>query len=37
MQQEAGLIFFGFVILAVVNFLGFRQIARALEQGKPKS
>ena len=36
-QPDSILVFFGLVILAVVNFLGFRQLARTLEAGKPKS
>jgi hypothetical protein len=34
MDQNAALIFLGFVVLAVVNFLGFRQLAKALQQKK---
>ena len=36
MEQNVstGLIFLGFVILAIVNFLGFRQIVKALQEKK---
>jgi hypothetical protein len=33
-MNETALIFLGLVILAVVNFLGFRQVARALHEKK---
>jgi hypothetical protein len=33
-MQEAVLVFFGLIIVSIVNFLGFRQIAKALEQSK---
>lgn len=32
MMTEAVLVFFGLVIVAIVNFLGFRQIARTLKE-----
>jgi hypothetical protein len=35
-MQEAALVFLGLVIVAVVNFLGLRKIARALETTKDK-
>ena len=34
MMNESALIFLGFVILAVVNFLGFRQVVKALQEKK---
>lgn len=34
MMSESALIFLGFVILAVVNFLGFRQVVKALQEKK---
>lgn len=36
MMQEAALVFFGLIIVAIVNFLGLRQIVRTLEQTKGK-
>ena len=33
-MESTALILLGFVILAIVNFLGFRQIARALQEKK---
>jgi len=34
MMQEAALVFLGLVIVAVVNFLGMRQIYKAIQEGK---
>jgi hypothetical protein len=34
MTCESGLVFLGFVILAIVNFLGFRQVVKALQEKK---
>ena len=34
MMNESALIFLGFVILAIVNFLGFRQVVKALQEKK---
>ena len=34
MMQEAILIFFGLVIVAIVNFLGFREVCKALRESK---
>ena len=36
MMQEAVLVFFGLVIVAIVNFLGMRQIVRTLQETKGK-
>jgi hypothetical protein len=33
-MDEAALIFLGLVILAIVNFLGFRQIVKTLQEKK---
>ena len=33
-MAEAALIFLGLVILAIVNFLGFRQLIRAIQEKK---
>jgi len=34
MNDTSALIFLGFVILAVVNFVGFRQVVKALQEKK---
>jgi hypothetical protein len=36
-MEEAALVFLGLVILSVVNFLGFRQLVRALGQTRTKT
>jgi len=33
-MAESALIFLGLVILAIVNFLGFRQLTKALQEKK---
>ena len=35
-MQEAALVFLGLVIVAIVNFLGLRQICRAIQDSKKK-
>ena len=35
-MTEAVLVFFGLVIVAIVNFLGMRQIVKALQETKGK-
>ncbi len=35
-MQEAVLVFLGLVIVAIVNFLGMRQIVRTLQETKGK-
>lgn len=36
MMTEAVLVFFGLIIVAIVNFLGMRQIARIMQETKGK-
>jgi hypothetical protein len=33
-MDQTALVFLGLIILAVVNFLGFRQVAKALQEKK---
>jgi hypothetical protein len=33
-MQQAVLVFFGLVIVAIVNFLGFREVSKALRESK---
>jgi hypothetical protein len=35
-MQEAALVFFGLVIVAIVNFLGLRQISKSIQDHKKK-
>ena len=34
MMCESAMVFLGFVILAIVNYLGFRQVVKALQEKK---
>lgn len=36
MMQEAVIVFFGLVIVSIVNFLGMRQIVRTLQETRGK-
>jgi hypothetical protein len=33
-MQEAVLVFFGLVIVAIVNFLGFRQVCKTIQESR---
>ena len=33
-MEEAALVLFGLVIVAIVNFLGFRQICKTIQESK---
>lgn len=33
-MDQAALVFFGLVIVAIVNFLGFRQVCKAVQESK---
>ena len=36
-MQEAVLIFFGLIIVSIVNYLGFKQLAKTLEETRGKN
>ncbi len=36
-MQEAALVFLGLLIVAIVNFLGLKEVVKALRETKPKS
>jgi hypothetical protein len=36
-MQEAALVFLGLLIVAIVNFLGMKELVRAIRDTKPKS